>query len=293
MEWPVPDERVKPVLSGSALRDEIEEWQVPEDSVTVWWLTQASWIAKFPNDLLFLIDPWWRDLEAGDRWGKLLGEFPMTPEEHPEPDVILCTHWHDDHICPVSLPRLAAAFEGVPFIVPNRSVEMLVEMGIEEERIIGMFGDDMLEDEDPEFGHAIAAVPAAHEALDLTEDGSLYLGYIIEAAGVTLFHMGDSQPHAEWQQMVHQTTLDLTGKLDLALLCINGNDNLRHDQAADLVDFLGETLGGVIPMHYGMDPGNTVDPEIFTDEIESRGIETPYLVAKAGQRITFGPNGFC
>ncbi len=198
MEWPVPEHRVQPVLAGEALSDEIEAWRVPPGCVTVWWLTQASWFAKFPNGLLVLIDPWWRDLDAGDRWGKLLGEFPMTPEQHPEPDVILCTHWHDDHICPVSLPRFATVFEHVPFVVPNRSVERLVEMGIDEGRIIGMYGDDMIEDEDDEFGHCIAAVPAAHEDLDVDEDGYLYLGFMIEAAGVTLFHMGDSRPHQEW-----------------------------------------------------------------------------------------------
>ncbi len=292
MEWPVPDSRTKPVLSGSALREAIESFVVPDGCVTTWWLTQASWIAKFPNDLLVLIDPWWRDLDAGDRWGKLLGEFPLTPEEHPEPDVILCTHWHDDHICPVSLPRFAATFKDVPFVVPNRSLGMLVEMGIDEERLIGMWGDDMIEDEDPDLGHAIAAIPAAHEDLDVDEDGFLYLGYMIESAGVTLFHMGDSRPHPEWQGMVHQTAMELTGRVDLALLCINGNDNLRHDEAVDLVDFLGDSLGAVMPMHYGMDPGNTVDPDIFVQEMDSRGILTPHRVPKVGEAITIGRDGF-
>ncbi|MFL2947091.1 MAG: MBL fold metallo-hydrolase, partial [Candidatus Poseidoniales archaeon] len=127
-DWVVPESRTQPVNRGGALRAEMES---PIDSrIAAWWLTQASWMVRFQNGPLILIDPWWRDLFAGDRWGKLLGEFPLEPEEHPEPDLILCTHWHDDHICPESIPRLAAHFPSVKFVVPNRSVNLLTEWDI-------------------------------------------------------------------------------------------------------------------------------------------------------------------
>ena len=130
--------------------------------MAVWWLTQASWLVKFRTTTI-LIDPWWRDLDAGDSWGKLLGEFPLTPEQHPKVDFIFCTHWHDDHICPVALPRLAKAQPHAKFIAPIRSRQMLIDMGIPRGRIHSMRGNDS-----GQLNHGLSffAIPAAHEELD-------------------------------------------------------------------------------------------------------------------------------
>ena len=223
-DWVVPESRTQPVNRGDSLRVEMES---PIDSrIATWWLTQASWMVRFKNGPLILIDPWWRDLFAGDRWGKLLGEFPLEPEEHPEPDLVLCTHWHDDHICPVSIPRLAAHFPSLRFVVPNRSVDLLTGWGISEDRIVTMMGSDSTHVQ----GIDIHAIPAAHEELDITEDGAWYLGYAIEFNGSSVLHMGDSRPYPGW----HLAFQNAIQNYDLVFACINGNDNLRHDEAVDL-----------------------------------------------------------
>jgi L-ascorbate 6-phosphate lactonase len=246
-----------------------------EARLAAWWLTQASWMVRFRDGPLVLIDPWWRDLFAGDRWGKLLGEFPLEPEDHPEPDLVLCTHWHDDHICPVSIPRLAAHFPNLRFVVPNRSVDLLTGWGISADRIITMKGlDSTVVDE-----MTIHAVPAAHEALDVNEDGAWYLGYVLQYDDSTVLHMGDSRPYPGW----HEAFLAASDHYDLVFACINGNDNLRHDEAVDLA--LALNPGLIVPMHYGMDPGNTVDPQIFVDEIEARAPEQAHDVPDVGARI--------
>ena len=38
-------------------------------------------------------------------------------------------------------------------------------------------------------------------------------------------------------------------------------------------------------MHYGMDPGNTVNPQIFVDEIQERAPEQSYVIPEVGGRI--------
>ena len=272
-DWVVPESRTQPVNRGDSLRVEMES---PIDSrIATWWLTQASWMVRFQNGPLILIDPWWRDLFAGDRWGKLLGEFPLEPEEHPEPDLVLCTHWHDDHICPVSIPRLAAHFPSLRFVVPNRSVDLLTGWGISEDRIVTMMGSDSTHVQ----GIDIHAIPAAHEELDITEDGAWYLGYAIEFNGSSVLHMGDSRPYPGW----HQAFQNAVQNYDLVFACINGNDNLRHDEAVDLALALEPKL--IVPMHYGMDPGNTVDPQIFADEITQRAPEQPFVIPKVGDLI--------
>jgi L-ascorbate 6-phosphate lactonase len=272
-DWVVPEVRTQPVRRGAELRTEME---TPiESGLAAWWLTQASWMVRFRDGPLVLIDPWWRDLFAGDRWGKLLGEFPLEPEQHPEPDLVLCTHWHDDHICPESIPRLAAHFPNLRFVVPNRSVDLFTGWGISADRIFAMKGSDSLS-----IGEiTIHAVPAAHEELDITDEGAWYLGYVVQYNDSTVLHMGDSRPYPGW----HEAFQDASDHYDLVFACINGNDNLRHDEAVDLA--LALNPGLIVPMHYGMDPGNTVDPQIFVDEIEARAPEQTYDIPEVGARI--------
>jgi L-ascorbate 6-phosphate lactonase len=272
-DWIVPEVRTQPINRGAELRAEME---APiEASLAAWWLTQASWMVRFRDGPLVLIDPWWRDLFAGDRWGKLLGEFPLEPEQHPEPDLVLCTHWHDDHICPESIPRLAAHFPNLRFVVPNRSVDLFTGWGISADRIFAMKGSDSLS-----IGEiTIHAVPAAHEELDITDEGAWYLGYVVQYNDSTVLHMGDSRPYPGW----HEAFQEASDHYDLVFACINGNDNLRHDEAVDLA--LALNPGLIVPMHYGMDPGNTVDPQIFVDEIEARAPEQTYDIPEVGARI--------
>lgn len=272
-DWVVPTTRTQPVNRGSTLREEMES--PIEAPLAAWWLTQASWMVRFQNGPLVLIDPWWRDLFAGDRWGKLLGEFPLEPEEHPEPDLVLCTHWHDDHICPESIPRLANHFPNLRFVVPNRSIDLFTEWGISENRIIPMMGSDSTIID----GIEIHAVPAAHEELDINENGAWYLGYVLRYSDSTVLHMGDSRPYPGW----HDAFLGISDKYDLVFACINGNDNLRHDEAVDLALALNPKL--IVPMHYGMDPGNTVDPKIFADDIRRRAPEQSFVIPEVGGLI--------
>ena len=283
-EWSVPEKRTTPYMKGEELRLTIEETDVQRGETALCWLTQASWLVKY-RTCTILIDPWWRDLQAGDRWGKLLGEFPLSPEEFPQIDYIFCTHWHDDHICPTTLPILAKQFPAAKFIVPLRSRQMLIDMGISRGRIHSMHGNDSGQ---LNGGLSFFAIPSAHEELDGDDRGAhLYLGYLIRCDGTTLFHMGDSRPYPGWEENINRAARllcvegDGEAPIDIALLCINGNDNLRHDEAIDLAENLG--IGLTIPMHYGMDPGNTVDPQIFVDEVEARGDKLSYLITEPGE----------
>mgnify|MGYP002630815503 FL=1 len=284
--WVVPEHRTVPDMAGEELRQAIEEAAVERGEVAVCWLTQASWLVKF-RTCTVLIDPWWRDLEAGDQWGKLLGEFPLAPDEFPHIDYIFCTHWHDDHICPTTLPKLAKRFPAAKFVVPLRSRKMIIEMGIPRGRIHSMHGNDSGQ---LSKGLSFFSIPAAHEEIDVDDRGAhTYLGFLIRCDGTTVFHMGDSRPYPNWvsniQRAARLLCVEDAGEapIDIAMLCINGNDNLRHDEACDLAEILD--VGLAIPMHYGMDPGNTVDPQIFVDEVESRGDKIPYMIATPGEIV--------
>ncbi|MDP7001725.1 MAG: MBL fold metallo-hydrolase [Candidatus Poseidoniaceae archaeon] len=279
--WEVPQSRIQPALRDEELRQQIENSEFAPSSAGLWWLTQASWVVKF-NSLTIAIDPWWRDLFAGDVWGKLLGEYPLKPEGFPRLDYVFCTHWHDDHLCPESLPRLASTFPETKFIVPSRSLDQLTDWGIDVERIIPTNGHRT----QSIGGLTFKAIPAAHMELDFDEEGdSWYVGYVIECDGVTIYHMGDGQPWPGWHTSIEKAATALGDGLDIALLCINGNDNLSHIQAVDLIEKIEPKAA--IPMHYGMDPHNTVSPQIYVDELSARLPEYPCMVAEHGRGLRF------
>ncbi len=61
-DWEIPESRTQPVNRGTSLRVEMES--SIDAKIAAWWLTQASWMVRFQNGPLVLIDPWWRDLFA-------------------------------------------------------------------------------------------------------------------------------------------------------------------------------------------------------------------------------------
>lgn len=283
--------RNQPFMRGKELAEQITAYSPTKGEAGLWWLTQASWLVKFPSCNV-VIDPWWRDLFAGDMWGKLIGEYPFSPEEYPPIDYVFCTHWHDDHICPETLPRMANAFPNIKFIVPSRSVDLLIGWGIAAERIISSNGHRQQSIGPLSF----KAIPAAHMELDFDEDGaSWYVGYVLQCDGVSMYHMGDGKPWPGWHTAIKKAVKSLAAldlnkleneELDIALLCINGNDNLSHVEAVDLIAAIDPKVA--IPMHYGMDPDNTVDPKIYRDELTGRLPDFPCTVAEVGRGMHFG-----
>jgi L-ascorbate metabolism protein UlaG (beta-lactamase superfamily) len=275
--------RIQPVCRDEQLVAQVAAAEPVYGEAYLWWLTQASWLLK-TSEATFVIDPWWRDVFAGDHWAKLLGEYPLHPSNFPSLDHVLCSHWHDDHLCPETIPRIAAAQAQTDFVIPSRSVDVVEGWGVESSRIIPAHGHGPLD-----LGNLrLWCVPAAHEELDFDQTGaSWYVGYVIESGGVTIYHMGDGQPWPGWHSAIGKANQRLAPdtSLDIALLCINGNDNLHHGQAVDLIEKVAPRCA--IPMHYGMDPGNTVDPQIFVDEMTSRLPDKQHLVADVGQCIRY------
>ena len=275
--------RIQPMCRDEELIAQVNAAQPAHGEAYLWWLTQASWLVK-TNEATFAIDPWWRDVFAGDHWAKLLGEYPLHPSAFPTLDHVLCTHWHDDHLCPESIPRIAESQTQVDFVIPSRSVDVVTGWGVAETRIHPAHGHGPVELQ----GLRVWCVPAAHQELDFDETGaSWYVGYIIESGGVTFYHMGDGQPWPGWHSAINKAVNRLTPsqELDIALLCINGNDNLHHSQAVDLIEKVEPRIA--IPMHYGMDPGNTVDPQIYVDELAERIPDVPRVVPKVGQCLHY------
>lgn len=197
---------------------------------------------------------------------------PETPDTVEIPDLVLCTHQHPDHLDPGTVRVLGHRSDQTRFVVPAPLVGMVEALGVPRERVVGVEVDHQ-HDLD---GVKVMAVPAAHAFHPDAFGGYTWwrdpdgrhraVGYVVEFAGVRLFHAGDT---VFWPGMDERLRgLDIT----LALLPINGRDwlrerrglvgNLSAREAADLAAAAG--FGLTVPMHFDALVGNTADPAEFT-----------------------------
>ena len=260
------------VNRGAALVSEIQHTSVNPGHVGIWWLGQATFCLKLGPTVIY-IDPFFRDENQPP---PAMQEFPLRPQEFRHASIICGTHEHLDHIDELTLPGAAAASSQARIAVPAATREKVLKMGVPAERLQPMRGDDSFE----HAGVRVTAIPAAHQKLEHTpENGYRYLGYIFEGNGVTVYHPGDIQPYEGW------TTRLLQRKLDVALLPISGVDNLHWQQAVYFCAIHRPKLA--IPMHYGVFPKYTEDPQVFVHGLSLNVPQQAVRLLQVGEKFVF------
>jgi L-ascorbate metabolism protein UlaG (beta-lactamase superfamily) len=257
------------VKKGHELQAEIRDTEVRHGQVALWWLGQASFCLKFGPAIVY-IDPFFRPPD-GDM--AIMQEMPLKPHEFTGAALICCTHDHLDHIDPQTLPGAAAASPLAEVIVPQAACQKVASLNVPAGRIRTLSGDDQLDC----AGVTVHALPAAHMELEHTpENGHKYLGYVLQGNGVTVYHTGDTQPYEGWARRVDRFPLDI------ALLPINGHDNLHWPQAVYFCALHRPKLA--IPMHYGMFPGYTEDPLVFAKALSLNAPRQQVRILQVGER---------
>ena len=80
---------------------------------------------------------------------------------------------------------------------------------------------------------------------------------------------------------------DTTRDVDLLLVCINGRmGHMSHEEAVRLAGELRVPV--VVPMHYGVMPHNTIDPQLFLDALQAAGGTARPHVLQIGETALFG-----
>jgi L-ascorbate metabolism protein UlaG (beta-lactamase superfamily) len=134
-------------------------------------------------------------------------------------------------------------------------------------------------------GFRVHGIAAAHNELERDAHGRhVYLGYVVQRGGWTIYHSGDTLLYPGLVEKLRPF------RIDVALLPINGNrsecrvaGNLDGREAAWLAKEIGART--VVPHHYEMFEFNTADPrELFIPECKRRGLA--YHVLRAGSAIT-------
>lgn len=235
-----------------------------EHESAIFWLGQAGfWIDL--DGVRILIDPYLSDSLAKKYEGKLFPHIRMMPPPFtvatlPEPDIVLITHAHTDHMDPETLGPLAQQFPNLKFYVPVATRDIAIDrIGNENALRFVNAGDEIAFD----GGLSVSVFPSAHEALDQTEEGYFpYLGYGLAKNEHRLYHSGDTIPFAGLEQLIKAFAPKI------AMLPINGRDAYRKSHgvpgnmtAKEALAFCANTnIAGLIPHHFGMFEFNTADP---------------------------------
>ncbi|MBT2287690.1 MBL fold metallo-hydrolase [Paenibacillus albidus] len=266
--------------TGQALIQEVQGTEVPYGCLAVWFLGQESVIIKGDGVTLY-IDPYVS--ENPDR------SFPppIGPGDITGADVCLITHDHSDHLDRGSIPSITANNPTLTFMAPAVCEPQLRELGAAAGQILIAEPGNWTT---PSGNLRVLPVSAAHEQKDTDEQGRpLYVGYIIQLNGVTLYHAGDTVLFPELIETVSAQDIDL------ALLPINGRDyfrnernivgNMSYREAAEFAAVAGfET---VIPLHYDLFAGNAENPGYFVDYLYRHFPEQKFHVMARAERFVY------
>ena len=237
----------------------------PAAPLRLCWLGQAGFVLDAAGRRL-VIDPYLSDgLAEKYRGGPFphqrMMPAPVTPAGLGAVDLVLVTHHHTDHMDPQTLAPLLAASPAASLVCPAASAaEAMRRAGVGAERLIVLDAGERVE---PLPGIAVTATRAAHETLERDDAGRhRFLGYLIEAAGLRLWHSGDCVPFdglvAEVAPLAPDVVLlPVNGRRpELAAHGIAGNFSLA--EAVDVAHAVGATT--LVAHHHGLFAFNTADP---------------------------------
>jgi L-ascorbate 6-phosphate lactonase len=280
---------IEPVRSGIELVEEIARSTPASGSLHVWWLGQSGFLIKSPHGLLavdlYLSEHLTRKYEATARPHVRMTRTPLRGGELVDVNVILASHKHSDHLDPGTLPDLMASSSDAVLIVPEAIINHARQLGLPADRIMGIDIEDRVEG----HGFRVRAIPSAHEGLDKDANGHhLYLGFVIEAEGLRLYHSGDSLAYDGLTDHLG------TGPFDVMFLPINGRDPARgvpgNMSAAEAVDLACRVRPRyIVPHHYDMFTFNTVPVEEFASEARRLPPGVEPRILRCGERWEITP----
>jgi L-ascorbate metabolism protein UlaG (beta-lactamase superfamily) len=171
-----------------------------------------------------------------------------------DPTHILLTHGHQDHLADAVA---VAKRTGAQCVAITELARWLEAQGVERVSDPNLGGTVEFE-----WG-SVKLVPAWHT--NTTPDGVAIgspAGLVIEIAGKTIYHLGDTALFSDLR------TVGERHSPDLALIPIGGHYTMDRHDAAYACDLIGAMT--VIPCHYNTFPVIETDVEAFKAEVESK-----------------------
>ena len=254
------------------------------DGIAVWYLGCNGFVLKAEETTVF-IDPY---LGTGSppRTIRMI-PVPFDPADVEAADAVLATHEHTDH---VDGPSQAPILEntGAPFYAPDDSLAVAREENWTDEWDVD---DDQLEEvaegDSFEVGAFTVHVEPAHDP-----DADHPVSYVVEYGDRTFFHGGDTKPSDEFDRVGAEYDIDL------GVLAFGAVGNIRDKETGvpeptrwysdenQIVEMAGDLrLDRLLPSHWDMWKGMTVDPTVLHDHARSYDYPERLEIAEIGDRV--------
>ena len=222
-----------------SLAETIASTQVPPGSVMAWWLSGTGFVLKTPAGTQIYIDPYFTDC-VSQIFGVHRAAPPPIAVEEAQPDLVIATHWHEDHLDPEGLPLLARR-SATQFLCPPTCRSRLLGWLVPGERITAISEGQTHTFRDVN----ITAVAARHQAGIPGWEVPDAIGLLIEAEGLRLYHTGDT----EYDLRLRALAYDKDRPINVMMAVINGaGGNMNAHEAALLAWHIRPQI--VIPMHH-------------------------------------------
>jgi L-ascorbate metabolism protein UlaG (beta-lactamase superfamily) len=275
---------IKAIRKDQELLQDILQ-QANSDALHIWWLGQSGYLFQYKGKRA-LIDPYLSDsltkkYEGTEKPHVRISEKVIDPSLLPSIDLVSSSHNHTDHLDAETLIPVLQKNPACTIIIPEANRAFVCNrLQIEQDKPIGL-NDGMTHEEG---WISLTAIPAAHNEIDRDEKGNChYLGYIINIAGMNIYHSGDTLLYAGMEDRI------IAFQPKLALLPINGNDpsrkvagNLNAAEAVQLAKKCG--IQCIVPCHYNLFAFNTANVNTFI--AIAKEMEQPYLVLDLGGKIS-------
>lgn len=239
---------------------------VPDGSIGVFFLGQAGFVFKTPDEVLVAVDPYLSDCCNRYFGFKRLMPYIMSADDVIFDELII-THAHYDHFDPDSVPAMMA----------NGKTHLIGALDTKAEcDRLGIKGNiTYIKDGDVvnSRGVKVEAVPCDHGS-----DTPDAIGLLITISNKTIYIMGDTAYRPDYLKNKKLS------EVDLLILPINGAfGNLNEKQAAEVVSILKPKLA--IPCHFWNFAEHGGNPAVFCKELKEIAPDVQYTMMRQGEGI--------
>ncbi len=259
---------------------EISETIVKPGSVMAWWLSGTGFVLKTPAGTQIYIDPYFSNC-VSQIFGIERAVPPPVSVAAARPDLVIATHWHEDHLDPEGLPILARHSQ-TRFLCPPSCRSRLLGWLVPGDRVSAFTEGAIHQFRDVK----ITALPARHVTAIQGWEVPDAIGLMIEVEGLRIYHTGDT----EYDLRLRSLAFDHDKPIDVMMTVINGaGGNMNAHEAALLAWHIRPRV--VIPMHHILwkdftgGEQATLDPVLFSDTYQRLGGVARVHALNVGERI--------
>ena len=273
--------------SSDSLAQRIRQRKVAAGSVAAWWLGGSGFIFKTAAGRQVWIDPYLSD-SANAMFGLKRAFPPPIAVEESEPDFVLSTHWHEDHLDPGWVAEMAKQRPSAKFLMSPATMAHAVHVGVPIGQVITLTQGQTLE-----LGEIKAkGIAARHEAGVPGWEVPDAIGVLLEFGDLRVYHTGDT----DYDPRIHRS---LSGtSISFATCCINGSVGNMNVHEAALLMWQIQTRS-VMPHHHHIwsraaekiPVYETLDPNMFASTYRKLGGTASVLIPEVGRDMLITKDG--